>query len=646
MISSRQRSAGRLGPAVLALVVVLSMATGAVSGVATETPGGEQSIDGVRAASHTGLTVEPGDVTFGPVAPGEQATATVTVTNTADEPVEVGDLEFTGDTEAFLLQRLGGFERTRQLEQPVPVPAGLTRDARIVFAPESAGEYEATLTVLGPDGEPLVAVTATGTAQAGVIEASATSLSFKGTTVGSTATRPVSVSNVGDAPLSVSSRVIGSGAYSVRDGSRLALEPGESGRVTVAFAPNARARQTALLELHSNDPDRPALPITLSNTGTETTVSATQRGSDRTVDISVRDVRAGEQADVPVPTSGTDGEAVAIERIRVTPATDANLSLTVTDSSDPLPTTPDRRVGDTATGLRYLSVDHSLPNEEIQQVEYAFRMRTERVANVTAAPNDTAAANPDAIAMYRYDGTDGWVEQNTTRVRTTETHHHYVTTGDGFSEWTAAAKRPDIRVADASASVDTARAGETVDIQVSLRNDGGADGVFLTELLLNGTVVDDRRATVPDGGTVGVTFERPFDQPGNYQVRVNDVAVGIIEITSEGVQRRTATPGLQAESGADSDGDGTGDATGSNDPSSSGLPAPLSVALGAGVVVLVGILGGLRYVRSGDGTTAEATPPDTDDSVIQTDGFDTEGTVDTGDGVGTDDGDDGPDSTD
>lgn len=618
-------------PAILALVVFLSVAGGAVGGAPVDETRTETSLDSDPASSHTGLTIDPATIEFGTVAPGERETTTVTVANTADEPVEVGGIEVTGDTEAFTADIPQSIETAQQFDQTVEAPANSQRDVDIAFEPDAPGEYEATLRVVGPDGETLVSATATGTAAAGDIEASTESLTFKGTTVGSTATRTVTVSNTGDAPLSVSSRVTGADSYAVRDGESLDLQPGESDRVTVAFEPDSTASQSALLELRSGDPDQPVYPITLSNTDTKTAISTKQRDNDRNMNISVQNVRAGERVDVPVPSSANESDSVNFDSISVTSSRDGNLSLNVTDSQDPLATTPTFETGDNATGMSYLNVSHSIPNEDIEAIQYRFRVRKDRVANVTAAPNESAAANPDAITMYRYNETTGWTEQGANRVRTTDTHYVYVTNGTGFSEWTTAAKRPDIRVADATANVSAARVGDTVDIQVSLTNDGGADGVFLTELLLNGSVVDDRRVTVPDGGTVGVTFERPFDQPGNYEVQVNDVSVGIIDVTSEGVEERTATPMGSADGG-----DTSGDDTGADDSDDSGLSMPL--VLGAGAVVLVGLLGGVLYARSGGESTTEPVPAEAggDDAVIQTEGFD-EG------GAGEDDGaEDGP----
>ena len=642
MTSSTQRSAGRVGPAVAALVVLLSVASGAVGGAVGDDTNRTASLDSVQASSHTGLTIEPADITFGTVAPGDRETTTVSVANTADEPVAISGIEMTGDTEAFTIDIPQAIETAQQLDQTIEAPANSQRDVDIAFEPDSPGEYQATLRVLGPDGETLVDATATGTAAAGNIETSTDSLTFQGTTVGSTAARTLTVSNTGNAPLSVSSRVTGADTYSVQDGSTLDLQPGDSERVTVAFEPDSTASQTALLELRSGDPDQPVYPVTLSNTDTRTAISTSQQGNNRTLNISVEQAEAGEkvhvpipssaneEADGPVPSSANESESVDIDGISVTPSRDMDMSINITDSENPLSTTPDFETNDNATGLRYLNVSNSVSNEEIEQVQFTFRMRKDRVANLTAAPSENTTANPDAITMYRYNATTGWVEEETRRIRTTDTHHVYVTNGTGFSEWTTAAKRPDIRVADATASVDAARVGDTVDIQVTLRNDGGADGVFLTELLLNGDVVDDRRVTVPDGGTVGVTFERPFDQPGDYEVRVNDVSVGIIEVTSGGVQQRTATTSGSSDGGdTGNDGEDSGD-DGSGD---SGLSLP--VMLGAGAVLLIGVVGGLLYTRGGEEAT-ETVAADTDDDVIQTEGFGEGGAVeespgDTGD---------------
>lgn len=643
-----QRSAGRVGPAVAALVVLLSVAGGAVGGAVGDDTNRTASLDSVQASSHTGLTIEPSEIAFGTVAPGDRETMTVSVANTADESVPISGIEMTGDTEAFSIDIPQAIETAQQLDQTIEAPANSQRDVDIAFEPDSPGEYQATLRVLGPDGETLVDATATGTAAAGNIETSTDSLTFQGTTVGSTAARTLTVSNTGDAPLSVSSRVTGADSYSVQDGSTLDLQPGDSERVTVAFEPDSTDSQTALLELRSGDPDQPVYPVTLSNTDTRTAISTRQQGNDRNVNISVQEATAGEKVDVPVPSSANESESVAVDRISVTPSRDTNFSMNVTDSENPLSTTPDFETGDNATGIRYLNVSNSLPNEEIEDVQFTFRVRKDRVANLTDPSNENTTANPDAITMYRYNATTGWVEEGAKRIRTTDTHHVYVTNGTGFSEWTTAAKRPDIRVSDATASVDAARVGDTVDIQVTLQNDGGADGVFLTELLLNGDVVDDRRVTVPDDGTVGVTFERPFDQPGDYEVRVNEVSVGIIEVTSGGVQQQTATPG-QSSNGGDTSSDGEDSGGDSSDDSGLSLP----VMLGAGAVVLIGVVGGLLYTRGGEEAATETVAADTDDDVIQTEGFGEGGAVegspgDAGESSPTEpageDGDGGPES--
>lgn len=581
----------------------------------------------VQASTQSGLTVTPSEISFGTVSVGDRETTTVTVANESPETIMVGDVRVSGDTSAFEITN-PDVERIRQLNQPIEAPPNTSQPITLAFSPDSPGEYRASLEVLDPDGNVLVSASATGTAAAGEVTVSQRSLTFKGTTVGSTATRVVTVVRDGDRQLSVSETVIrGSSAYTVRDGGSFDLDPGESKRLTVAFAPESTEPQQALLELHTSDPEEPVVPITLSNVDTQTRIDAKQRESDRRVDVSVSDARAGERVDVTMPSSTDESDAVAVDQMSVTPARDGNLTLNVTDSEDPLSTTPALATPDNATGLRYLNVTHSISNDDIEAVQYRYRVRKDRVANVTVPVNDTGRANPEAITMYRHTG-DGWEEQSTRYIGETETHYVYVTNGTGFSEWTTAAKRPDISVAEATAEVDTLTVDETLTIQVTLTNDGGADGVFLTELYLDGSVVDQRRPTVPSGGTIAVAFNRQISEAGTYQVTVNDVPVKEIEVTAEGDISEETPSGDQQTSDGDDD-----------DTESSGLSPSFPVVLGVGAVLLLGAIAGLLFARSGSADHDGGPDSDDDESVVQVEGFDEASGAGEGDGLDAGDGD-------
>ncbi|MFC7057455.1 hypothetical protein [Halovenus salina] len=122
------------------------------------------------------------------------------------------------------------------------------------------------------------------------------------------------------------------------------------------------------------------------------------------------------------------------------------------------------------------------------------------------------------------------------------------TTADGFSEWTAAAKTPELNITDTEIDVQAATTDEEVTIQVFVTNTGGADGTYEAQLFANEEIVDRKDITVPSNRTAIIDFVRSFDQPNEYEVQVNDVPVGEIEIT-EDEEVEVSDPDDDGESG-------------------------------------------------------------------------------------------------
>lgn len=93
------------------------------------------------------------------------------------------------------------------------------------------------------------------------------SYDFGAVTIGKSASTTFTVTNEGDAPLSLSKyQVSGSTTFRVT-GSPLDLEKGDSGTFSVTFTPNTTGKLSATLALISNDPDSPSLEVSLSGEG-------------------------------------------------------------------------------------------------------------------------------------------------------------------------------------------------------------------------------------------------------------------------------------------------------------------------------------------------------------------------------------------
>ncbi len=310
---------------------------------------------------------------------------------------------------------------------------------------------------------------------------------------------------------------------------------------------------------------------------TTTAVQTSQEDGQTQVQATVQNAQEGESVEMQV-SSDTDADVdpdtapAQLTSVSITPASDATFSLEITESPEPLDSSPEFNLGDGTTPVSYLSVEHTLSNADIQEASMTYRVSEQSLEAMDSSPED--------VSMYRYEG-GNWVEQPTQVVGMDDGAAILQTTADGLSEWTAAAKRPRLNVTDTEVSVQAATTEEEVTIQVFVTNTGGTDGVYEAELILNEETVQQNERTVPDGGTVAVNFERTFAQPGLYEVQVNDVFVGEVNISAadESVDVETAAnASIEAQDSSNaSDGDGGG---GGGFPV---LPAGIVLVLAAGL---------------------------------------------------------------
>ena len=98
------------------------------------------------------------------------------------------------------------------------------------------------------------------------IAISASALDFGPLFIGLSATRTITVSNVGTDVLDVSGITVDHPAFTAAPAT-LSLTPGESATVTVTFAPATAEALTGTLTFASNDPDEGALPVSLRGEG-------------------------------------------------------------------------------------------------------------------------------------------------------------------------------------------------------------------------------------------------------------------------------------------------------------------------------------------------------------------------------------------
>lgn len=191
---------------------------------------------------------------FGTVAVGHSALGTLTVLNTgsADLVVEAINCSrpvFSADPTAFT------------------VSPNHARDVGISFVPTAVGAVEGKMEIVSNDpDQPTLTVSLTGVGANPEIYVAETGHDFGQVLVGQSALWSFDVINVGTTPLEVSGVGIDSRGFGVEPTS-FTVGPSNLQEVRVTFAPDSAGSYWCQLSVFSNDPDQPAVSLSLTGVG-------------------------------------------------------------------------------------------------------------------------------------------------------------------------------------------------------------------------------------------------------------------------------------------------------------------------------------------------------------------------------------------
>ncbi|MFB6164567.1 MAG: PGF-pre-PGF domain-containing protein [Haloarculaceae archaeon] len=132
-----------------------------------------------------------------------------------------------------------------------------------------------------------------------------------------------------------------------------------------------------------------------------------------------------ESASLPVDVAAADG-ALGLDRLDLTVSEDSGFTVNASASRGPPADTPALDAGESPNGpaLGYLRIDHSVPDEQIENASLRFRVRDRRLADRSLAPDD--------VVLYRYH--DGeWHSLATTHLGTTNGNHTFEAVSPGLS---------------------------------------------------------------------------------------------------------------------------------------------------------------------------------------------------------------------
>jgi|GEM_PF-3296620 len=91
-----------------------------------------------------------------------------------------------------------------------------------------------------------------------------------------------------------------------------------------------------------------------------------------------------------------------------------------------------------------------------------------------------------------------------------------------------------IEITDASLSASEIPAGDSVNVSVTLENDGGEEGSATIRIRANESVVATEQVTVGAGETVTETVAVTFDEAGTYEISASGTSAGTLTVTEAG----------------------------------------------------------------------------------------------------------------
>jgi len=285
--------------------------------------------------------------------------------------------------------------------------------------------------------------------------------------------------------------------------------------------------------LSANRTSLPSLdaPLTI-RTGTCDGASVSYDRTGDGIEASVEGARAAHPVALTPPAGPSDD--VTFERVSVR---GANGSFAIGFGGDDADT-PVRSV-DGSSPLTTFSMEGDLPeNGSNGSVTFS-------VSKDAFDPSDR-----DDTAVVLYERAGGWNPTATELVEETSEVYRFRANVSSFAR-VAIAPRQSLDIVDVSLSETRIREGETVDVTVTVENDGQFSGNRSVPLRVFGERVDARVVSAAPGENRTIEYEQQFAAPGDYTVEVRGEQETVtVESRSNGT-----TGGTDAGGGSEDDGD-------------------------------------------------------------------------------------------
>ena len=224
------------------------------------TQGASAVIPVTGGAVQPALTVTPSTASFGNVTVGSPASQTIQLTNSGTGTLTISQVSAAGT----------GFSASA-VSLPITLSAGQSTNFNAQFGPSSAGTDTGSISIVSnaPNSPAVVALSGTAIAATQVLGFSSTSLGFGSVNTGSSASQSVTVTNKGNASVTISQIAESGAGFTLSGaGTPVTLSAGQTLTFGVTFNPSATGSDAGTVTLASNATGSPTT-ISLSGTGVQ-----------------------------------------------------------------------------------------------------------------------------------------------------------------------------------------------------------------------------------------------------------------------------------------------------------------------------------------------------------------------------------------
>jgi len=280
------------------------------------------------------LSLSSASLDFGSVTSGTSKTMTMTVSNTGTASVTVSSASISSQYFSLSAPSL-----------PVAILAGQSTPVSLVFSPNAAGTFNATVSITSNASNSATSVSLTGTGVAsGQLAVNPSSESFGNVTVGSQSSQTITLTNNSGSTVNISQAAVSGTGFTLSGiTTPLVLNASQSTTFNVTFAPQAPGSASGSVTITSNAPN-PTLAMALSGTGAAVGALGASPTS-----LNFGTVTVGSNQGLAETLTNTGGSTVTISQIAIsgagftfngisTPATltagqSANFTVTFTPTS-------------------------------------------------------------------------------------------------------------------------------------------------------------------------------------------------------------------------------------------------------------------------------------------------------------------------